>query len=103
MKLPIRLKSEFDRKEFTYRLIERTDEKCLYVQLLNEIPTSYEVFLVKTGKRHWMERTELNKDDKIELFPRDEEFGKRAWTYPTLEKAKRAYEGLKPKVKRLAK
>ena len=88
---------------FDYKLIKRENDKCIYSQSESGRIVAYEVFKTKIIKcRERM--IELNKRsgrslDKIypefkESFPNDEEFGKRAHSYSTLEKALIAYEGI---------
>ena len=88
---------------FDYELVVREPRKCVYMQCKGSI-IAYEVFLTKISLyRDAMMRMKnklgtKNKVDGLkeyrEVFPGDEDFGKRAWTYPTLENAMLAYDGL---------
>lgn len=89
---------------FVYKLIMRTSQKCIYAQWEGGITIAYEVFKnrireYRKMKMSWASKKneQVNPEDfeeYFEVFPSDEEFGKRAWTYPTLEKALAAYEAL---------
>lgn len=97
-----KLGKELRKNGFTYRLVERNNKRCIYSQL-NELGKimGYEVFLTKLGdlkkaKKRWaiLKNQKINLDDfeeYYEIFPSDEEFGLRAWTYPTLQKAEEAF------------
>lgn len=97
--LPIELK----KNGFTYKQIERTKDRFMYAQYnkLGRI-VGYEVFLnrlrdFRKTKERWakLQNAPFNPNDFEELyevFPSDEEFGKRAWTYHTLENAMLAFE-----------
>lgn len=88
---------------FIYRLVKRNERKLLYAQY-NKLGSivAYEVF--KNHIRPYRSRKEhlsiLNQDKKdhssepewYETFPGNEEFGKRAWTYPTLKDAEKAFD-----------
>jgi hypothetical protein len=88
---------------FDYRLVKRNDERAIYSQHagLGQI-ISYEVFKIKLGDQHkakerWakLKNEPFNPDDyekSYEKFPTNEDFGKTAWTYPTLEQAMVAFE-----------
>jgi hypothetical protein len=98
-----RLPDILKKNGFTYRLVKRNKERFIYSQHneLGEI-VSYEVFLNKIKpwrkmKEMFAKRQNSNMDyskesEFYETFPKDEEFGSRAWTYPTLEKAMLAFE-----------
>ena len=103
MELKIRKLDEIINKfGFVYNLIKRDENKCLYSQTnkLGKI-TSYEVFLTKVidAKKAALYFAKLNgTEEKIidhdlaETFPGNEEFGKRTWCYPNLEKAMIAFD-----------
>lgn len=96
------LPEEITKNGFIYRLIERTDKRCLYAQhsKLGRCQ-GYEVFLTKLGdsnkaaesfaRMNNKEPQYTAREDYYEIFPGNEEFGKRAWFYPDLESAKEAY------------
>ena len=95
----IKLPSELKKGGFDYKLIKRTNEKCLYAQILDGKIISFEVFKTKIVKhRENMIRLGLINPDSYpefkESFPNDEDFGKRAHCYPNLEMAEQAYDGL---------
>lgn len=56
---------------YDYRLVELKDNVAVFEQLDGGITVGFEVFLVGTFFR----------------FPRDEDFGKTAWAYKTLDDA----------------
>lgn len=89
---------------FVYKLIKRTNKKLMYAQCNSEGKIySYEVFKNKIKPYREMQiklAARFQKDEKFdpsifpeyyEVFPSDEEFGKRAWSYLTLEKANRMF------------
>ena len=96
----LKLPEVIKRHGFEYKLLRRTNHKCLYSQFGNNRVESYEVFYTKiVNHRKNMTRLAL-RDSSIdpmkypefkEVFPSDEEFGKRAWSYPTLELAESAF------------
>jgi hypothetical protein len=97
-----KLKNEIKKNGFIYKLIKRSNLKCIYAQTtLSGIPIAYEVFLTKLGhlkkaKKRWAKLKSIEVDleaseDYYEIFPSDEEFGSRAWTYSTLELAEEAF------------
>jgi len=98
-----KLENEVKRNGFIYKLVERANHRCLYAQYtkLGTI-NSYEVFLTKLGDINKTKESfaklnntvfeDTGNKEYYEIFPRDEEFGKRAWTYPNLELAKKAYD-----------
>lgn len=100
-----KLDSEIRKNGFTYRLVKRTPERLMYSQHdgTDQI-IAYEVFLNKLGdlrraKQRWakLQSKTFNSEDCeefYEIFPSDEEFGERAWTYPNLELAQKAFDGL---------
>lgn len=88
---------------FTHKLIERTDDKCLYQKTTDGIPVGYEVFKTritnaKAARIHFAKMNNSSVPDGLpewkETYPGDEEFGKRAWAYPSLAAAIAAYSSL---------
>lgn len=76
---------------FDYRLIKKGDKAYIYEQWDDEFEfvVAYEVFKIK------IEKEKLVFGDLMperEVFPGNEDFGKWAWTYGTLEKAEERYE-----------
>lgn len=98
-----KLPESIKKNGFEYRLIKRSDERAIYSQHggLGQI-FSYEVFLIKLGdlrkaKQRWAElqKKDFNPEDYEEMyekFPNNEDFGKTAWTYPTLALAEKAFD-----------
>ena len=97
-KLPEILK----KKTFEYRLVKRTNNKLIYSQHNGlGVAIAYEVFKnkikpLRETKVMWSKRgnIEINPEDfeeYYEVFPTDEDFGKRAWSYGTLETAMKAF------------
>lgn len=98
-----KLSHEIKKNGFIYRLVKRTENKLLYSQENGVgIIQSYEVFTNKLGNLHrakerWckLQKKEFKPQDYeewYEVFPKDEEFGKRAWSYPKLDQALGAFE-----------
>lgn len=100
----IKLKEEFNKYGFKYVLVTRTEEKCMYAQYMGDRITSYEVFRTKLVNNHNNIKSfdRLNKsvtdlsniEEFKEVFPSNEEFGKRAWAAPNLVHAHLIYDGL---------
>ncbi len=97
LKLPEKIK----KREFEYILVERTNDVLMYSQHKGGIVLGYEVFKNKIRKyrEDAIRRWGINSHSKSlpeykEVFPHDEEFGKRAWTYPDLQTAKESYNNL---------
>ena len=82
-----KLNNEIRKNGFTYRLVERTETKAIYAQ----DDFAFEVFKIKLGRPHPLSDEDIKNFDKIERFPNDEAFGKIAWTYRTLEDARKKY------------
>jgi hypothetical protein len=98
-----KLEPEIKKKGFMFRLVKRTNERLLYSQHNGAGRIiAYEVFLnrirpYKAMKEQFAKRRNENIDysdveEWCESYPSDEEFGKRAWTYPNLEMATQAFE-----------
>ena len=88
---------------FDYKLIKRTNEKLIYAQYSKSgICIGYEFFKNKIKpwrkvKEMWAkkqnDKTDFsNEAEYTEVFPGDEDFGKRAWNYKTLEQAMLAFD-----------
>lgn len=97
-----KLDPELRKNGFTYRLVKRTDTKLMYSQHTADGKiVAYEVFFNKIGdlrkaKQRWakLQSKPFNPDEYeefYEVFPSDEEFGSRAFTYSTLEVAEKAF------------
>lgn len=87
-----KLKDEVRKNGFDYKLIKRDDEKCIYAQYNDGLIIAYEIFKTKNSKPHPKSLEDIKNYDFVETFPTDEEFGVRAWTYPTLDKALLAFD-----------
>ncbi len=85
-----KLKNQIRKNGFLYTLVERTDEKAIYAQE----NYAFEVFKVKLSKPHPKAQNDLDNYDLVEKFPGDEDFGKSAWTFRTLEAAEKRYATL---------
>ena len=100
-----KLDEKIRKNGFEYCLVKRTPERLMYSQH-NELGqiVAYEVFLNKFGdlrraKQRWAKLQSKKFDPNeyeefYEIFPSDEEFGKRAFTYSNLEEAEKAFNGL---------
>src|SRR5690606_32543366 len=92
------------KKGFDYRLVERTNAACIYEQSTGGHDVADEVFktkieiyrdaMIKMKERTGRGNNPENLKEFREVFPLDEEFGTRAWTYCDLEKAKMAFKRL---------
>lgn len=82
-----KLENDIRKNGFDYRLIERTEKKAIYKQGFY----GYEVFKIKIAKPHPKSENDIKNFDQIERFPCNEEFGKTAWYYPTLQDAQKRY------------
>jgi hypothetical protein len=99
-----KLAEQLRKNGFDYKLIRRDSHKCIYAQWDGGIIVAYEVFKTKIvlhRKRMKDLCTRQNKpydENKYkeykEMFPNDEEFGIRAWTFSNLEKANKCYDNL---------
>lgn len=88
-----KLQSIIKKNGYKYHLVKRDEHKAIYAQHGDKI-YAYEVFKTKLAKPHPKSENDCAMYDKVEIFPSDEEFGIRAWTYKTIEKANERYEGL---------
>jgi hypothetical protein len=79
---------------FCYDLIERDENRLIYAQKSHGLIIAYEVFKTRLSNPHPNATEDLKNYEKVESFPGNEEFGKRAWTYRTLEEAERRYQSL---------
>jgi hypothetical protein len=85
---------------FSYYLVKREGNKCIYAQKVGGIVFAYEVFYVKTLKERIIKFKLSDKKHKEvlleerEVLPSNEDFGKIAWTFEFLHDAKKCFEGL---------
>lgn len=100
-----RLPLELTHHGMRYDQIARSNRAALYMQSTKAGSVcAYEVWLIRRGDLHRaLRRTAILKGKEIsyadllvekwyEAFPRDEAFGKTAWTYPDYETAKKVFD-----------
>ena len=86
-KLPDKIKISGIGINITATLVERTTSKAIYLRSDN----IYEIFKIKiTPKNEVFGKTYPER----ESYPSNEDFGKIAWTFRTLKKAKELYDNL---------
>lgn len=81
------------RKGFFYNLEKRGTKALIYKQTDAEdgYIAAYEVFKIKVDKPKVVFGIQLN---EREIFPANEDFGKWAWSCPTLERAEKKFQFL---------
>ena len=79
---PLPLKLRFN--GFDYTQVYRTDCEAIYEQRVSESCTAYEVFIIKKIPEKIIKGKIIMAHER---FPRNEDFGKSAWTYPNLTRA----------------
>lgn len=84
MKIPEPLPQILKKNGYTYTLIRRDKNICIYQQGVAPDLFYYEVFKVKVKKGTIFKGKEL---PERESFPKDEDFGSSAWTKRTLKEA----------------
>jgi hypothetical protein len=84
---------------FTYTKILRGERSCIYEQRVAENLKYHEVFVVKIKPRQVFENGKTY--PKREVFPSNEEFGKTAWSFRTLNEALVRFKELVEKPKTL--
>ncbi len=81
---------------FDYTLVLRGERSCIFEQTVSDSVKYYEVFLIRV-------KPESNINGKVipahEWFPNDEAFGRWAWSFRTLQKAKKRFYDLEKKSK----
>jgi hypothetical protein len=82
-KLPTKLR--FNNLDYT--LIWRDERKCLFRLRLMRNLYYYEVCIPKIRKAEIIMK--IRKNDEREIFPRDKDFGKSAWSFGNIENALR--------------
>ena len=80
---------------FTYFLEIRDEKRCIYRQQSGNRIVAFEVFRTKLIPPHHHSENDCANFDKVESFPGNEEFGKRAWYCPDLKSAMKKYEECK--------
>lgn len=80
------LKEDIQKNGFLYNLHKRGEKAMIYSQTHPEddVPLAYEVFKIKIDQPKIVFGVSLPEREK---FPGNEDFGKWAWTYRTLERA----------------
>ena len=90
-----KLKPVIQKNKFSYHLLVRENHKAIYEQKDDEITIAFEAFKVKLGKySDYQKSLSPTDNDFYESFPKDEDFGKTAWTYRTLTDAMKKYESI---------
>lgn len=79
---------------FDYIKIRVGERSCIYAQLYEEKPIGFEVFIIKVQKES--ERFGKTFPAKFR-FPGNEDFGKWAWSYRSLELAENKFNELEHK------
>jgi len=69
---------------FNYTLVSRGRTSCLYAQTVTKNLKYYEVFIIRVAPEKNINGTII---PSKEVFPRNEDFGKYAWSLRTLAKA----------------
>jgi hypothetical protein len=98
------LPMDIEKNGFDYRLVVRDDRRLIYSQSLEAKIIAYEVFknliskyrekMIDMKKRTGRPEGAENLPEYREVFPGDEEFGKRAWVYLSLDDAQERYHSL---------
>jgi hypothetical protein len=82
---PVPLPLEFKHKSFGYRQLERNEKAAIYSQSAGDQIAAYEVVKIRTVKfTIWMGKEIPFR----EVYPSDNHWGSRGWTYRTLGEAK---------------
>lgn len=76
---------------FDYYLVQRNTKSAVYEQKIYNKTIAYEVFKIKIRKEENVFGRIIEKREK---FPSNEDFGKNAWTFKSLDKAKEIYNKL---------
>ena len=81
------------RKGFFYDFVKRGEKAMIYKQtdVEDDFIVAYEVFKVKVDQPKVVFGIQLN---EREIFPANEDFGKWAWSCPSLERALKKFEFL---------
>jgi hypothetical protein len=99
----LKLPEDLRKNGFNYKLIKRTKDKFIYSQYSGAGSIiGYEVFYNRIKpwrmlKEMWAKKRNDKTDysdlhEWYETFPGNEEFGKRAWNYKTLDQAMLAFD-----------
>jgi hypothetical protein len=80
----ITLPNDIRKNGFSYKQVLRGDRSCIYEQRVGQKIIAFEVFMIRVMQ----EKSFMGKIFKErEIFPSNEDFGKTAWTYWTIEEA----------------
>ena len=85
------LRSALTKNGYDYQMVARTSRAAIYQQTLEGLHVAYEVFEIKIQRERWFDGRLFPRKER---FPGNEDFGKWAWTYPTLERALAKYSTL---------
>lgn len=85
------LESKIKYKGFEYVIVDKGPLKYIYAQKSGDVIVAYEVFEIKRVKPNPM-YSNYQEYDFVEKFPRDEDFGKWAWSFKTLDEARKVFE-----------
>jgi hypothetical protein len=92
----IPLSSKIRKNGFEYTLLCRGGRSCLYAQHITPDIVCFEVFVIRIQKDAILFGKKL--PDK-ELFPRDEDFGKTAWSFSDYDLALQKFQDLESQSK----
>jgi hypothetical protein len=88
-----KLKDTVSKNGFIYNCVQRTATKAIYQQTHENIQVGFEVFLIRVRGAQFSHL--LHKSlPPSEKFPSNEDFGKTAWSYRSLQAAIKKYEEL---------
>jgi hypothetical protein len=81
------------RKGFFYDFVKRGEKAMIYKQtdVEDDFIVAYEVFKIKVDQPKVVFGIQLN---EREIFPANEDFGKWAWSCPSLERAEKKFQYL---------
>lgn len=85
-----KLKEKYHKNGTDYELVKRNDLAAMYKQFLNGVQIGYEVFVVKIQPSFTFPNGTINPSK--EGFPSNENFGKTAWSFNSIEKSNERYE-----------
>jgi hypothetical protein len=87
------LEMPFNREGFRHELVERSGNVVLVRRSKPGLPTHFEVAIIRFGKPHPL--SGLPDSDRVERYPRTEQWGAFGWTYQTQEQARIRFEASK--------
>lgn len=92
-----KLQETIKMKGLVYKLIDRAQTKAIYSRHREEDDSlhSYEVFIIYSIKsRPFSIGSNADLYDAVEKFPDKRDYGKKAWLFTDLERAKKKYAAL---------